>query len=218
MKENTIKPIETLYNGMRFRSRLEARWAVFFDALGMKYEYEPEGYALQNGSAYLPDFYLPTEGMFAEVKPEREGAIDELKKVEQFVMDTKNVVLILPTIPAHREPDFWWFTAVYWHPVRRTMLERKLMFKKEEESCWTESNYAICDAAERGFWLSNRYGVKPSILRAINDLDMPYRDEYEDGTLVTFRLSDEPYNWTAVSDAMDKARSARFEHGEKPKV
>lgn len=37
-----IKPIETIYNGYRFRSRLEARWAVFFDALGVEYQYEPE--------------------------------------------------------------------------------------------------------------------------------------------------------------------------------
>ena len=36
-----IKPIETIYKGYRFRSRLEARWAVFFDALGIEYEYEP---------------------------------------------------------------------------------------------------------------------------------------------------------------------------------
>ena len=34
----TIKPIETVYNGYRFRSRLEARWAVFFDALGITYK------------------------------------------------------------------------------------------------------------------------------------------------------------------------------------
>ena len=41
-----IKPIETVYNGYRFRSRLEARWAVFFDQLGIKNEYEKEGFDL----------------------------------------------------------------------------------------------------------------------------------------------------------------------------
>ncbi len=30
-----IKAIETRYKGYRFRSRLEARWAVFFDALSV---------------------------------------------------------------------------------------------------------------------------------------------------------------------------------------
>jgi hypothetical protein len=65
------RPIETRYKGYRFRSRLEARWAVFFDALGIDYRYEPEGFDL-NGLFYLPDFYLPTEqpGSWIEVKPE----------------------------------------------------------------------------------------------------------------------------------------------------
>jgi hypothetical protein len=53
-----IKAIETVYKGYRFRSRLEARWAVFFDACGVKWEYEPEGYDLGNGLCYLPDFLL----------------------------------------------------------------------------------------------------------------------------------------------------------------
>lgn len=65
-----IKPIETIYNGYRFRSRLEAKWAVFFDALHIKYEYEPEGYKLSNGTFYLPDFFLPEFNIFAEVKPD----------------------------------------------------------------------------------------------------------------------------------------------------
>lgn len=62
------KPIETHYNGYRFRSRLEARWAIFFDTLGIKYEYEPEGYQLSDGTLYLPDFYLPESKQFFEVK------------------------------------------------------------------------------------------------------------------------------------------------------
>jgi hypothetical protein len=41
-----IKAIETRYKGYRFRSRLEARWAVFFDALGVEWEYEKEGFDL----------------------------------------------------------------------------------------------------------------------------------------------------------------------------
>ncbi len=41
-----LKAIDTEYNGYRFRSRLEARWAVFFDTLGMPYMYEPEGFDL----------------------------------------------------------------------------------------------------------------------------------------------------------------------------
>jgi hypothetical protein len=44
-----MKPIETRYKGYRFRSRLEARWAVFFDAVGEGWEYEKEGYETEAG-------------------------------------------------------------------------------------------------------------------------------------------------------------------------
>lgn len=77
-----MKAIETFYNGYRFRSRLEARWAVFFDALGVKYEYEPEGFVLSDGTYYLPDFYLPEFKYWVEVK----GQLDEesKKKIDLF--------------------------------------------------------------------------------------------------------------------------------------
>lgn len=65
-----IKPIETVYSGYRFRSRLEARWALFFDEMGIEYEYEAEGYDLGNAGWYLPDFWLPQFHMWFEVKPE----------------------------------------------------------------------------------------------------------------------------------------------------
>ncbi len=63
-----LKPIETVYKGYRFRSRLEARWAVFFDELGIVYEYEPEGFRLEDGGSYLPDFWLPNHNAYVEVK------------------------------------------------------------------------------------------------------------------------------------------------------
>lgn len=53
-----VKAIETIYKGRRFRSRLEARWAVFFDACGADWEYEPEGFEFDDGTKYLPDFIL----------------------------------------------------------------------------------------------------------------------------------------------------------------
>lgn len=64
-----LKPIETVYDGYRFRSRLEARWAVFLNSLGVPYEYEKEGYDL-DGLWYLPDFWLPTLNCWIEVKPD----------------------------------------------------------------------------------------------------------------------------------------------------
>jgi hypothetical protein len=65
-----IKAIETKYGGYRFRSRLEARWAVFFDHAEIEWEYEPEGYEVPTPTGtlrYLPDFWLEC-GQWAEVK------------------------------------------------------------------------------------------------------------------------------------------------------
>lgn len=62
-----IAPIETRYRGIRFRSRTEARWAVFFDLVGLAYDYEAEGFGLDAG-AYLPDFWLRDVRLFLEVK------------------------------------------------------------------------------------------------------------------------------------------------------
>jgi|GEM_PF-2908496 len=57
--------IPTLYQGQQFRSRLEARWASFFDTLGWRWEYEPLDLA-----GYIPDFVLKFEKpMLVEVKP-----------------------------------------------------------------------------------------------------------------------------------------------------
>jgi hypothetical protein len=66
-----MKAIQTIYKGYKFRSRLEARWAVFFDAMNIDWQYEVEGYVFEDGVCYLPDFWLPTfnGGMYVEVKP-----------------------------------------------------------------------------------------------------------------------------------------------------
>lgn len=64
-----LRVLPTKYGGVLFRSRLEARWAVFFDALGLRWEYEPEGFHLPSGECYLPDFRLHDPNYFAEVKP-----------------------------------------------------------------------------------------------------------------------------------------------------
>ena len=55
-----IRAIQTHYAGCYFRSRLEARWAVFFDRVGLSWEHEPEGFETDAGR-YLPDFRLQLE-------------------------------------------------------------------------------------------------------------------------------------------------------------
>lgn len=86
----TIKALETKYKGYRFRSRLEARWAVLFDALGLGWEYEPQGYDLGDGlGCYLPDFFLTQNrhyGPYIEIKGQRPTDL-EVRKLEVLCLD-----------------------------------------------------------------------------------------------------------------------------------
>jgi hypothetical protein len=87
-----MKAIPTYYKGFHFRSRQEARWAVFFDYLKIPFEYELEGYVLETGR-YLPDFWLPTLDCFFEVK----GALpleNEIEKAKQLSIETKKLVAL----------------------------------------------------------------------------------------------------------------------------
>lgn len=104
-----LTALETEYHQTRFRSRLEARWAVYFDHSGILWDYEPQGYDLGDGIWYLPDFWLPQVGMFAEVKPvplnER-----EMEKAQRLATASNRAVLLLVGPPAaitygSREPD-----------------------------------------------------------------------------------------------------------------
>ena len=95
-----IKALNTRYDGYLFRSRLEARWAVFFKSLKIAYEYEAEGYKLSNGKCYLPDFWLPNfyAGMFAEVKPNI--AQSDLSKPIQLAKDLGRPVILAIGLPS----------------------------------------------------------------------------------------------------------------------
>lgn len=70
-----IKAIPTAYGGVRFRSRLEARWAAFFDICHWHWTYEPQDF-----DGYIPDFLLSFRvPMLVEVKPVQwdESELDE---------------------------------------------------------------------------------------------------------------------------------------------
>lgn len=87
----TIQSIETRYAGCRFRSRLEARHAVFFESVGIPWLYEPEGFVLPDGSWYLPDFLLYPDDerhrFWVEVKARTPGD-DEIEKCRQLAVVT----------------------------------------------------------------------------------------------------------------------------------
>lgn len=178
-----IKAIETRYNGYKFRSRLEARWAVFFDALDLKYKYEPEGYELRDGSYYLPDFWIPLEnheyegaGYFVEIKPTKMSKEEE-KKCEMLAIDSGHMVCALLGAPWPKE-----FNILKW--MRNTgELNPMTVYQIINDHKYDTNLH------EKGF-------IVYPVFAALIDADKPTAPE-------------------EFMYAYEKARSARFEHGER---
>lgn len=103
------------YSGVKFRSSLEARWAVFFDHAGIGWEYEPEGFVIA-GQPYRPDFLL-NSGTWIEVKGDparldvalmRAAAIELPRVTPKYEQGPP--LMLLGGIPAPREDfgDWGW--------------------------------------------------------------------------------------------------------------
>lgn len=219
-----IKAIETVYNGYKFRSRLEARWAVFFDAAGIRYEYEPEGFE-HNGVCYLPDFYLPDSKTYVEVKPDRENAIEELTKPFTLVIAGKiQRLIILPNIPDDADIAIWWFAYAYYHPGIDCMCIARTAFIPNNDQVHLATRLYVGFVNEKHFFGVTGFlerMVNTYLLTPINDLAMPYDDSEPRREQIT-NYHNFPYCDTLdeselgiIRKCYTKARQARFEHGQK---
>ena len=214
------KPIETHYNGYRFRSRLEARWAVFFDAAGIEYQYEPEGFEREWGDEkilYLPDFYLPKFGYYAEVKGSDEAlAQDQYKLAEMIDWEgpMANGLIILGEIPNWQRIK-WGNVPVFSFLYNdKTVVHELCLFAprggkivisrnifdwfKTEDSGWNCPE-DFCDSF---IGLPKRTTTKQ---RMIEDV-------------ITSYLCINNPGFVKLKEAYRLAFQARFEHGETPKV
>lgn len=237
-----IKPIETVYNGYRFRSRLEARWAVFFDKMGIQYEYEPEGYVLDDGTKYLPDFYLCEIDAFVEIKPV--GAISVKVDDEGVVFDDGRECGAKYAAAASTLADHHTFILLVGEPY--DALARNHGGKGEADVFFTgvclgkqyakdDPEYKCCDDVKcadcnnpyhRCMYPVSGFTKKTVILCDTVD-GMEFFPKNQAGfDLILLREGQEPYctfeadeNWLVRNvKAMRFARQARFEHGEKPAV
>lgn len=207
-----IKAIETRYKGYNFRSRLEARWAVFFDALGIKWEYEKEGYIVgSNGTPYLPDFYLPDSRTWVEVK----GAANLLDY--QLMADavdwnsglpgnrnslgTHRGLLLLGPLPFVSETAL----SLPMHPILQHYkggYVRSVIFSKDYI-------FELCRLPESLF--DSTWGVMPS---CEDEWITSISEFFEGERRCNFQVEDRCYV-DPVMRAYTLARSARFEHGQK---
>lgn len=182
-----LKAIETHYKGYRFRSRLEARWAVFFDAIGVKWVYEKEGFDLGESGLYLPDFWLPAvydrggrRGVWAEIKGQ-EPTTEESAKCESLAQSSGYSVNLFVGLPGEYGEGGYQFTV--WPPDRPYIS-----------------------------WDHNMVFHRCSVCRAVK---IEFSNDYYDcfgcgrGTCTQFN--------TDIDLAFARAKSARFEHGENPR-
>lgn len=198
----TLTPIETVYNGYRFRSRLEARWAVFFDKLHIKYEYEPEGYKLSDGTCYLPDFYLPESDTYVEIK----GVMTEADqhKVEQFIKDSGKAMVIGYSDFEFQACDKWW-DGTY------TLADR------------SSSVFVKCRVCGKYYFMSWGEGSWECRCCGAHDGTHHYVGQLEgDGDKFLYSKYGQCYKGgednKLAMEAVEVARQARFEHGESPET
>lgn len=207
-----LKPIETVYNGYRFRSRLEARWAVFFDTLGIKYEYEKEGYDLGVNGWYLPDFWLPEYKCWIEIKGEK-PSLDEVLKVVELESKTGNVGIL-----------FWGLPGENLGKSTYIILQGSEGYVQANSSnvrfgfCnpgWCKNIEELMNSTE-----DNRVEpINSNIKIDMGGEDFVCNDEWSKSTNpYYFGKRKIDYNHVSLIQAYRAAKSARFEHGEKPKI
>jgi hypothetical protein len=177
----TIKAIETQYKGYRFRSRLEARWAVFFDAIGWPWDYEPEGFTWHERS-YLPDFVCQLNiPFYFEIKrrysiDEKPQALDVLGQWFDFAIHFVNAERGAILVFGSPWIDMAAWVASWDNEAGRLRIEENV-FLDQCPCCEKPSLLTVGKEVKRTFWNAPKFNRRP----------------YE------------------------RARSARFEHGETPK-
>src|SRR5665648_473140 len=211
-----IKAIETVYKGYRFRSRPEGRWAVFFDKLGVEYQYELDGYFLpkelgkteavlyfpEHGDGfgdlrYLPDFWLPKLELFVEIKGENPSE-KEYAKAHRLQKLTGNEVALLGPVPYPQLIDNWAVLKGY-----QTYQSNFMYGDGYVGVCGGDFPYAFCECPfcrVIGFTFdgrSARIGCGCEQHKQVANGDKTYNN-------ATPRLV----------AAYARARQARFEHGE----
>lgn len=111
-----IQSKETVVDGVRYRSRTEARWAVFFRSLGVEFVYEPERIELSSGETYLPDFYLPEFDAYLEVKADNDAIVTaECMRARTLAADRpRQRVWLAAGAPSYDPPNI--LTLDQWPP------------------------------------------------------------------------------------------------------
>jgi hypothetical protein len=145
-----IAAIPTIYAGVNFRSRLEARWAAFFDLRGLKWDYEPVDF-----DGWIPDFLLrpevdgETASVWAEIKPTFEPEPDVADYAKAVKHGRRMWVLLLGAAPldfqlghlVDREPE----EMNRWQPLNGALsgYDASTWELSDQQALWREAGNRV---------------------------------------------------------------------------
>lgn len=144
------KPVT--YLGQRYRSRSEAKWAMVFTLLRIPFMYEPEQIRLPSG-AYLPDFWLPMQAAYFEVKAHD---VDDPRHVELGALDGVRVFLGASNLP--QIPPQWLSLGELHDALRGTIWQkypfdpRQYMWAREANGHYNLVPLAVSPFVNGGHW------------------------------------------------------------------
>lgn len=181
-----FKAIETVWHGYRFRSRLEAKWAVAFESMRFDWEFEPEGFSI-DGMRYLPDFLIHNviirdglvDDLFVEVK-----GMPKNYDVDRMVMfSSKRPLYLVTHIPEYDPQNKPWYSDMFdecldWpYPFNYTYIDR--------------DNFGAFLGVNNDGW-PQLFGADTRYLSHANDLATGYA--YAAARKARFEFNDRPEN------------------------
>ena len=203
-----MRAIETEWRGFKFRSRLEARYAVMFEEMGIGWDYEFQGFDLRDGRRYLPDFWLPQLDLYVEIK-----GTEVNRDTERLLRDFRHPVILFVGLPDFEGKR---------HPLNRAGVGGKLYA------------FSVSNSNELG---GMPFIAKAHLMTCCECekwvLDVrPESEKLESGDCRLIDRGNDQKQWgphckhgyrdwkmrsnSEAKEAVKAAKSARFEHGEDP--
>lgn len=189
MSTPTVRAITTRYSGHAFRSRLEARYAVYFDHLGIRWDYEPEGFELGNGLRYLPDFWLPEFNLWVEIKPSYPDKVS-IEKASRLGQGHRAVI-------------------IFCGPPRAEFHETGAFFG------WDQGESSAGFMPERPSGHFAHYNGELALEISASSDKSYYSDDMWEHYIPSFEKGMDGVCWERAEAAATAAREARFEFGAK---
>jgi hypothetical protein len=78
------------------RAATEVAWAMWLDKVGKLWQYEPTAFRLSSGRRYVPDFYVPEEQCWHEVKGRETD--EAMAKYKEFAKEHACILITVAEI------------------------------------------------------------------------------------------------------------------------